>query len=195
MDHCVREAHRRQVGCDDWYYTPLGWIERGEFRNRDMRDSALAATEQGLTVPQVLPGSREEMEKFVELLRAQGHTRCDLNFGCPFPMVAKRERGAGILRSTEAINEIANVISSIDDIRFSVKMRLGWDHPSQGIEAIKILNGIDLEHITIKARCGIQGYKGEVNKEDFLTLLKQTKHPVLVTGDLNTVEENKEIKS
>ena len=110
-------------------------------------------------------------------------------------MVAKRERGAGILRSTEAINEIANVISEVDDIRFSVKMRLGWDHPSQGIETIQILNGINLEHITIHARYGTQGYKGEVNKEDFSTLLKQSKHPVLYNGDLNTVAEINEIKA
>ncbi|MGL5682545.1 MAG: tRNA-dihydrouridine synthase [Marinifilaceae bacterium] len=193
-DHCAREAHHKFFGGVDGYYTPFIRIERGEFRNRDMRDSAQAINEQGRTIAQVLPGNGEEMERFVELLKAQGHTHCDLNFGCPFPMIAKRERGAGLLKSVEAMNEIADVVNATKEIGFSVKMRLGWDNAGQGVEAMNILNATSLSHITIHARYGVQGYKGEVNMDDFAALLKQSKHPVLYNGDLNSVDDIKRIQ-
>lgn len=194
-DYIYRNAHAATFSGITNYYTPFVRIEHSGFRAKELRELMMATQGNAFTIPQVLPGSGEEMNRFVALLKENGLQRCDLNFGCPFPMITKRQRGSGILLHPEKIEEIVAVMKASPEIDFSVKMRLGWDNLEQGRRSIQILNRLPLQHITLHARFGVDQYKGEVSHEAFGELLSETEHRVLYNGDLKSVEDIERIRN
>ena len=82
-DAAWREAHAAAMpGAVDAYFAPFARVEHGAPRARDLRDVARQGPP---LVPQVIFRSVEEFEMLAGALAAQGHTRIDLNLGCPFP--------------------------------------------------------------------------------------------------------------
>lgn len=64
------------------------------------------------------------MSLFIE----KGYQEADINLGCPFPMLARRHNGCGMLPYPEEVKALlSEAIDRHPDIRFSVKLRLGWE--------------------------------------------------------------------
>lgn len=184
-----RTAHHTSFGGTEAYYTPFVRIEKGVWRNKDLRDIAPEHNRAGRIIPQLIAATPEEMEKLAQLFASLGYREADINLGCPFPPVAYRKKGAGILPHPEAVAALLEVTRSVPQLRFSVKMRPGWDHPSQGEALIPLLNAAPLTHITLHSRLGIQQYKGSNDPGLFDLFYKQIRHPLIYNGDLHTVAD------
>jgi tRNA-dihydrouridine synthase len=104
-------------------------------------------------------------------------------------MQTKLARGSAMLSSPELVEEIANRMKTRSDLRFSVKMRLGWKEPDEWRQILPILHDIPLEHITLHPRIGIQQYKGEVNMEMFKMFYEACQHPLIYNGDIQTLDD------
>jgi tRNA-dihydrouridine synthase len=104
-------------------------------------------------------------------------------------MQTKLARGSAILSSPELVEEIANRMKTRSDLRFSVKMRLGWKESDEWRQILPILHDIPLEHITLHPRIGIQQYKGEVNMEMFKMFYEACQHPLIYNGDIQTLDD------
>lgn len=188
-DRIYRNTFDRHFGNVDVYYTPFIRLEKGRFRNRDLRDAdPLYNTARNL-IPQILPGNPEEFRQLAGMLRDKGFSHMDINFGCPFPPIAYRGKGAGILPYPDRVKEITDVLEEFPDVKFSLKMRLGWEKPSECINLIPIINNLRLCWISIHARTGKQQYKGEVLREDFRLFYRECRHPLFYNGDLQTSED------
>ena len=61
---------------------------------------------------------------------------------------------------TEAVTQTSQEIARKTNLKFSVKMRLGWEDKNEWRPVLEILNQIPLEQITIHPRIGVQQYKG-----------------------------------
>lgn len=174
----------------DAYYTPFIRVEKGNvFRNRDLRDIDPANNEVVGLIPQILPGSTEEFGLLAALLRAKGYSRADINLGCPFPLIAGQKKGAGMLPYPDLVRAIMESVATFPDIRFSVKMRLGWSDKQEGLNLLPILNECPLTHITLHARTGKQQYKGETDPETFGYFYRECRHPLFYNGDLDSVHQ------
>ena len=67
----------------------------------------------------------------MSLLTEHNYQEADINLGCPFPMLAKRHNGAGMLPYPEEVKDLLTAaIEQYPQIRFSVKLRLGWENAS-----------------------------------------------------------------
>lgn len=184
-----RNAHEKIFGSIDSYFTPFIRVERGGFRNRDVRDILPENNHVTHLIPQLIARDATQTEMILALFIEKGYKEVDINFGCPFPVLAKKHYGSGILAEPERIKEILAVIAKHPEIKFSVKMRLGWEDAQECMNVLPLLNEANLTHITLHPRLGKQQYKGEVDMEAFEAFYSACKHPVIYNGDLHTVEE------
>lgn len=192
-DHIFRKAFARYFGGVDVYYTPFIRVEKGGFRKRDIRGIEPEANGDVCLVPQILPGTAEEFRLLTNMLRENGHRAVDINLGCPFPLIAGKRKGAGMLPYPDRVEEVLRVIDEYPDMRFSVKMRLGWENGGECMVLLGVLNSVRLCHITLHARIGKQQYKGTTNREAFGEFYQGCKHPLFFNGDLHSVEDIDEI--
>ena len=62
-DSVYREAHTRVFGGVDTYYTPFVRIEKGGFRNKDLKDIACDRNRQVHVVPQLIASTRVSVDR------------------------------------------------------------------------------------------------------------------------------------
>lgn len=193
-DSIYREEHARVFGGIDTYYTPFVRIEKGGFRNKDLKDIAYDRSRQVQVVPQLIASTPEEFRLIVRLFQAHGYREVDINLGCPFPMQVRAHRGAGLLRYKEEAESLLRTIEEFPDLSFSVKMRLGWERADESFALLPLLNQLPLRHITLHPRLGIQQYKGAIDWDGFTRFYEECERPLYYNGDLVTLEDLREIK-
>ena len=184
-----RNAHAAVFGGIDTYYTPFVRIEKESFRNKDIREIDFANNHVPHLVPQLIAPSAEKAETILSLFIEKGYGEADINLGCPFPILAKRHNGSGILPYPEEVKTLLGIVVKYPQIRFSVKMRLGWENPEECLAIAPLLNDLPLRQVTMHPRLGKQQYKGDVDLEGFAAFQSVCKHPLIYNGDLLTVED------
>jgi tRNA-dihydrouridine synthase len=123
-----------------------------------------------------------------------GYKELNWNLGCPYPMVAKRGMGSGLLRDPQKIDTILQRIFSESDINVSVKMRLGYESSEEIFRVLPVLEKYSLVNVAIHPRIGKQLYKGEVDLEAFAHCVEQSNHKIIYNGDITTVDYFLEMK-
>ncbi|MCB6973767.1 MULTISPECIES: tRNA-dihydrouridine synthase family protein [Butyricimonas] len=189
-DWTYRNLHEKYFGGVDAYYTPFIRVEKGDsFRSRDMKDCDPELNTVQRLIPQVLGGDPMELDVSLEMLEERGFTGVDINMGCPFPMIARRGKGAGVLSDPKRVRELMEVVKEYPGMQCSVKMRLGWENPEECLSLLPVLNDTPLTAVILHARVGTQEYKGEVNPDAFEAFYNQCKHPLYYNGDVLTLED------
>lgn len=132
-DVVYRKAHAALFGGIAAYYTPFVRIEKGDFRRKDLRDIDFENNRGVPVVPQAIASESDELRRIVDCMASLGYTRVDINLGCPFPILAYRHKGSGILPFPDEVERLLRPLESYDSLEFSVKMRLGWEEPSEAL--------------------------------------------------------------
>lgn len=194
-DATYRNLHAALFRGIDAYYTPFIRVEQGNtFRPKDIRECEPRVNCVPRLVPQVLGGEPDELRLSLKMLQDMGYRQADINLGCPFPMIARRGKGAGLLPSPERVEALLRVLEEFKEMQCSVKMRLGWEKTEECLALLPLLNAAPLSAIILHARVGVQGYKGETNPEGFGAFLKGCKHSLFYNGDLRTTEDIQAIR-
>ena len=188
-DAIYRTMHNKVFGGINSYYSPFIRLEKGEVRQKDIKDILPENNENINLVPQIIVNSNEEFLKLTESVSNLGYKRIDINMGCPFPLQTKKGRGAAILQNTKHLEDIVESINSINDIDFSIKMRLGMDSAEDAKGALEIINKAKLHHITIHPRIAKQQYKGEIDYQTFDYIYQNCLHPIIYNGDILSQED------
>lgn len=194
-DATYRNLHAVRFTGIKAYYTPFIRVERGDsFRRRDLRDCALSENKVPELVPQVLGGEPDELRLSLGVLREMGYRQVDINMGCPFPMIARRGRGAGLLPFPGRVGALLKVLGEFGDMRCSLKMRLGWQDAGECLALLPALNAAPLAAVFMHARLGTQEYKGTTDLDAFAVFAQGCAHPLFYNGDLRTVEDVQRIR-
>lgn len=189
-----RNAHAASFGGVDTYYTPFVRLEKGSFRRRDVRGIEPENNLVPHLIPQLIAPTFEKAETILELFVEKGYEEVDINLGCPFPMLAKRHNGSGILPYPEEVKELLRIVTEYPQIKFSIKMRLGWENTEECLHLAPIINELPLRHVTVHPRLGKQQYKGEVDLEGFTAFQEVCKLPLIYNGDLHSLEDIQRIQ-
>lgn len=185
-----RQAHARIFGGVESYYTPFVRVEHGLIRRKDMREITLEHNQGVQLVPQLIASSVEKMEAIIALFIEKEYKTVNINLGCPFPVLAKRHNGSGMLPYPEEVrNLLTAAVERHPDLQFSVKMRLGWENAEESRALLPLLNELPLTHIILHPRLGKQQYKGEVDLNSFEEFYNECRHPLIYNGDLLTVDD------
>lgn len=188
-DAIYRTIHNKVFGGINCYYSPFIRLEKGEVRQKDIKDILPENNENINLVPQIIVNSNEEFLKLTESVSNLGYKRIDINMGCPFPLQTKKGRGAALLQNTKHLEDIVESINSINDIDFSIKMRLGMDSAEDAKGALEIINKAKLHHLTIHPRIAKQQYKGEIDYQTFDYIYQNCLHPIIYNGDILSQED------
>lgn len=139
-------------------------------------------------IPQILSNTGGDFLTLANHLFDMGHDTVNWNLGCPYPMVAKKKRGSGMLPHTDMIVSFLDTVLPALKGRLSIKIRLGWCSKDDIFNLIPIFNQYPLENIIVHPRTGEQRYDGEVDHEAFSRCLAQIRHEVIYNGDIKTPE-------
>lgn len=181
-----RNAHEQTFGGVDAYYTPFIRLEKGEIRNKDKREVLPQQNTVRHLIPQLVASESEELNLLAGFLFSQGYREIDINMGCPFPLIANRGKGSGILPYPEKVASLLDAMCHFPEIRFSVKMRLGWQYADEWKQVLPLLNHSCVTQVILHPRIGKQQYKGEVNSAAFDEFYKSCELPLVYNGDLCT---------
>ena len=135
-------------------------------------------------VPQVITKHPDAMRTLLRAFRERGFDRADLNAGCPFPMIVRRGRGSGLLRTPDLLEALlAAGCEEMGPGKFSLKVRLGVESPDDLRALLPRINRYPLAALTVHARTARQMYDGEVDRARFAEILAESANPVIYNGD------------
>jgi len=186
-DYIFRNAFRRHFEGFDSALAPfIPTVSAGRYKPAHIRD-VLPQNNKGLAVvPQIIANRAPDFLLLTAILQDNGYDTVNWNLGCPFPMVARKKRGCGLLPYPELIDAFLERVCAEMPGRISVKMRLGRHHADEITRLIPILNRYPLKEIIIHPRTGAQMYTGEVDLDAFEDCLGAIDHPVVYNGDIDT---------
>ena len=195
-DAPFRNVFKRHFGGIDKFYTPFftGIHKEDHAKNLQGEEIDPRCNDVETLTPQILSTDAEEILRFAKQCKELGYKEINLNMGCPFPRVANKKRGCGLLPYPEKVDAMLEQVFETIDIKFSVKCRLGYFNPNEIDAIIPIFNKFPLSELIIHPRIGKQLYKGEADVERFKALMPQINAPLVYNGDIVSVESFERIR-
>ena len=195
-DAPFRNVFKRHFGGIDKFYTPFftGIHKEEHAKNLQGEEIDPCCNDVETLTPQILSTDGEEILRFAKQCKELGYKEINLNMGCPFPRVANKKRGCGLLPYPDKVEAMLDRVFEEIDIKFSVKCRLGYFSPEEIDAIIPIFNKFPLSELIIHPRIGKQLYKGEADVERFKELMPQINAPLVYNGDIVSVESFERIR-
>lgn len=194
-DFRFRNAFHHYFGGIDTFYAPYIRLNGKLKIKQSYQNDLLPENNDTLEViPQVITNDADEFIYVAKYVQSLGYKELNWNLGCPYPMVTKSGMGSGLICNPAKINEILHRAHNETDILVSMKMRMGYEHAEEILDAFPILDTYPLKNIAIHARIGKQLYKGPVNLDAFEKCMSNTKHKLYYNGDITSVSAYKAIE-
>ncbi|MBR4147744.1 MAG: tRNA-dihydrouridine synthase family protein [Bacteroidales bacterium] len=194
-DAPFRNVFKKHFGGIDKFYTPFfTGIQKDHAKNLQVEEIDPRFNDVEILTPQILSTDAEEILRFASQCKKLGYKEINLNMGCPFPRVANKKRGCGLLPYPEKIDALLGTVFERIEMKFSIKCRLGYFNPDEIIPVIDIFNRYPLSELIIHPRIGKQLYKGEADVQRFAELIPLIKAPLVYNGDIVSVESFKRIR-
>ena len=189
-DAPFRNVFKRHFGGIDKFYTPFftGIHKEDQAKNLQGEEIDPQYNDVETLTPQILSTDAEEILRFAKQCKQLGYKEINLNMGCPFPRVANKKRGCGLLPYPDKVEALLERVFEEIDIKFSIKCRLGYFNPEEIDAIIPIFNKYPLSELIIHPRIGKQLYKGEADVERFKALIPFINAPLVYNGDIFSVE-------
>ena len=194
-DAPFRNVFKKHFVGIDKYYTPFfTGIQKDHAKNMQVEEINPRFNDVETLTPQILSTNAEEILRFASQCKELGYKEINLNMGCPFPRVANKKRGCGLLPYPEKIDALLGGVFEKIDIKFSVKCRLGYFNPDEIVPVIEVFNRYPLSELIIHPRIGKQLYKGEADVQRFVELMPMIKAPLVYNGDIISIESFERIR-
>ena len=194
-DFRFRNAFHKHFGGIDTFYSPYIKLNgklavKGSYE-RDILPENNSTLE---VIPQIITNDAEEFLFVAKYVQQFGYKELNWNLGCPYPMVAKCDMGSGLIKNTDQIEHILKRVHNETDIIVSMKMRMGYENPTEILDVFPILEQYPIKNIAIHARIGKQLYKGGVDLDSFQKCLDTSKQKLYYNGDITSVAKFKELQ-
>ncbi len=191
--YVFRGAHHRHYGGVDQYYTPfITPTQTRKLTARELEDVRPEHNQGIAVVPQILTNHEEDFLWAAGRLAEMGYREVNLNLGCPSPTVVTKHRGSGFLELTGKLDRFLETVSrglEEQNMKFSVKTRIGLLDPDEFPELLRIYNQYPLERLIVHPRVRTDFYKNHPNLDSFRLAAENSKNPVCYNGDLFSAED------
>ena len=196
-DVVYRNVFKKHFRGIDKYYTPFfTGIQKDNSKSLRGEEISPDFNDVKTVVPQILSNTAEEIIRFANQCKSMGYPEFNLNMGCPFPRVANKTRGCGLMADPDrTIKMLNDVFEHIDGIKFSIKCRLGYFNDEEIYAFIDTFNSLPFSEIIIHPRIGKQMYTGEASLEKFKKLVPLINKPLVYNGDIFTIDRYNTILS
>lgn len=192
--HIYRNSYEKYFHNIDKYFTPFIVPNQSvSLKTKELKD-LLPQNNKGLNiVPQILTNNAEGFILTANKLKQLGYEEINLNLGCPAGTVVSKKRGSGFLAYPEELDKFLDEIYKIDNMKISIKTRLGKERADEFYKLIEIYNKYPLEELIIHPRTREDFYGNTLNLEVFKDALKLSKHSICYNGDIFTLNSYNKI--
>lgn len=192
--HIYRNSYEKYFHNIDKYFTPFIVPNQSvSLKTKELKD-LLPQNNKGLNiVPQILTNDAEGVILTANKLKQLGYEEINLNLGCPAGTVVSKKRGSGFLAYPEELDKFLDEIYKIDNMKISIKTRLGKERADEFYKLIEIYNKYPLEELIIHPRTREDFYGNTPNLEVFKDALKLSKHSICYNGDIFTLNSYNKI--
>ena len=188
--YIYRNALEKYFPGTDRYFTPfIVPDQKRTLRSKELRDVLPENNRVGTLVPQILTNDGDRFREAVQALGEYGYEEVNLNLGCPSGTVVSRRRGAGLLGVPDELDRFLDRIFSENEVRISIKTRIGMTSPDEAYRLIHIYNQYPLSELIIHPRTREEYYRGQPHREVFAKLLPLCRMPVCYNGNLLTARD------
>jgi tRNA-dihydrouridine synthase len=195
-DFHFRNAFQEVLGDVDRFYAPyLKMASDGTLKEGPKFDVLPQNNPYDKVVPQIMACCAEDFLIMANYLEQLGYIEVNWNLGCPYPMVAKRDLGSGILNKPDKILSILESVQQKTTLKIGLKMRMGYEDTRDILSLLPALNNIDLTEIIVHARFGKQLYNGSCDYDRFAECITLTRHTLIYNGDINSVADFRKVKN
>ena len=196
-----RNAFADLFGGVDKYYAPfISPCVNDRLKGKEIRDILPENNSEKVNlVPQILTNRADYFIKATKQIMTMGYTKeFNINIGCPSGTVVAKNKGAGFLRDTDAMDSFFDEIFSwrdslLDGPDISVKTRIGVNDADEFAEIMDVYNRYPISELTIHPRTRKQMYSDTPHMEAFDYAVKVSKNPLCYNGDINTKEDYERI--
>lgn len=188
--YTYRKIHNEMFGGCDAYYAPFICPMREEkISARHLKD-ILPENNEGVPLRvQILSNDAVAFANFEKKIKAYGYDEININAGCPFPMVVKKYRGAGLLRETDRLDRFLNEVFSKSEVKISVKTRIGFEDGAEMDDLIRIYNDYPISELMIHPRTREAFYDGVPDNEVFKKAYETSSNKVCYNGNIFTAAD------
>lgn len=192
--HIYRNAYEKFFHNIDKYFTPfIVPNESKKLKTKELKD-VLPENNKGINVvPQILTNNSEGFINTAKKLQKLGYNEINLNLGCPSGTVVSKNKGSGFLAKREELDIFLDEIFKINDIKISIKTRIGKDSSDEFYDLIKIYNKYPIKELIIHPRIQKDFYGNKPNLDVFKDALFLSKNPVIYNGDIFTNSDYNEL--
>ncbi len=189
--YIYRNSYNKFFDNIDKYFTPFIVPNQSRsLKTKELRD-ILPENNEGINIiPQILTNDSEGFIFTAQKLKRLGYDEINLNLGCPSGTVVAKNRGAGFLAKRDELDKFLEEIFKIDDMKISIKTRLGKESPEEFYELIKIYNKYPMEELIIHPRTRSDFYGNKPNLDVFKDALNLSTNTICYNGDIFTKEDN-----
>ncbi|MDD3225726.1 MAG: tRNA-dihydrouridine synthase family protein [Clostridium sp.] len=185
--YIYRNAYKKFLNNIDKYFTPFIVPNKSRsFKTKELRDVLPENNSEINIVPQILTNDSEGFITTSRKLQQLGYNEVNLNLGCPSGTVVSKNRGSGFLAKREELDIFLDEIFKMDDMKISIKTRIGKDNPEEFYELIKIFNKYPLAELIIHPRTQKDFYKNKPNLQVFKDGLALSTNSVCYNGNIFT---------
>lgn len=193
--YIYRNSYEKVYGNVDKYFTPFIVPNNSEsLKTKEFRDVLPQNNKNLNVVPQILTDDSEGFVFTCRKLKQLGYNEVNLNLGCPSSVVVSKGRGSGFLGKREDLDRFLEEIFKIDDMKISIKTRIGKDNPEEFYELIKIYNKYPMEELIIHPRTQKDFYGNKPNLEVFKDALSLSVNSLCYNGDVFTLDDYNKFK-
>jgi tRNA-dihydrouridine synthase len=188
--YIFRNAYKDIYGNVDKYFAPfISPSEKCPITPREQKDIAPENNSGTELVPQILTCRSDLFIEAAKELHDMGYGEVNLNLGCPSGTVCAKGKGAGFLLETlllqRFLDDIYNYAGS-DNMKISVKTRLGYYDPDEFYDLVDIFNGFPVSELIVHPRIRGDFYKGEPRREYYAYAIEHSKCPLVYNGNIFT---------
>lgn len=184
-DVVFRNTYAEHFNGIDWAIAPFLSTPKGlRIKPSHLKDVLPENNRRMPVIPQIMSKRAEYFLPLAMALLDLGYDRVNWNLGCPYPMVAKKGRGSGLLPNPEVIERFLEQTCSVIPGQLSIKMRIGRYREDEIFELMPILNRYPIKEVAIHPRTGVQMYEGSPHLDIFERCLEICRHPVIYNGDI-----------
>ncbi len=194
-DYIYRNAYSHYFQGIDKYFSSYLVVEKdGSIRSSKIKE-IMPDNNNVSVIPQILPANGKELTLLTNAIANYSYSEININMACPYPMVTRRGRGAGLLAYPDRIDEILDTAFSKPDLHFSIKIRAGLTSFDEINHLTDLLNKYPLTEIILHPRIATQLYKGEPDTEVFLSVKDKVNHSLVYNGNIFSTEDYERINT
>jgi tRNA-dihydrouridine synthase len=175
-------------GGPDVYYTEYFRVHRDSRPEKHILRSIEENPDGKPVIAQMIGQDLEALRRTALDLQKRKIAGIDLNFGCPAPIVCKKDAGGGLLRRPEKIDAILREVRDAVHLRFTVKTRIGFDSPDEFPALLDLYRRHPIDALTVHGRTVREMYKPVLHHDAIERAARLMPCPVFANGNVRDIE-------